>query len=304
MARVCDLRNYISCITGVVCVVLIALGCKSRPSDYEAGEERWQQTIRIEVEKSVGKDVELELDGVPFYSFRRGVLTGTIPAVGGYAKWQRLRDAAVAIGKWPILGEDQLVVSLNDDDPDYKRSPEEILSEAEKIDVDAWYRTSREELIEERSEKDEPDGEAEDIGWSYAHPERLSPVPLSNETEGMIARSFDSDAKRRVFLLPTKDCWKVNAYLPNGNWNMYPTDEEHVAILRRWHRQYGAEVIEMTHDTFNLILPQRITDPKTASKIAEEQTLYCRDIVEQGTQDATALAKSIQESRVWFFWWD
>ncbi|WP_414650247.1 DUF4253 domain-containing protein, partial [Duganella sp.] len=34
------------------------------------------------------------------------------------------------------------------------------------------------------------------------------------------------------------------------------------------------------------------------------QYLYCADIVDQGTESIEALAATLLNARVWYFWWD
>ena len=45
-------------------------------------------------------------------------------------------------------------------------------------------------------------------------------------------------------------------------------------------------------------------DRKAALALAGEQQAYCLDIVEQGVGSTAALAATLLEAPVWYFWWD
>ena len=46
------------------------------------------------------------------------------------------------------------------------------------------------------------------------------------------------------------------------------------------------------------------TDRETAFKLAQEQYIYCSDIVEQGMQTLNNLAARLLNGKTWYFWWD
>jgi len=83
---------------------------------------------------------------------------------------------------------------------------------------------------------------------------------------------------------------------------MDPAD--HVAILKRWHDQYGAELIGLGLDIIELWVPDPPAGHAAALAVAEEQYWYCPDIVDQGVETLDALAAIQVPARRWFFWWD
>lgn len=262
--------------------------------------------VQHAVDTHVGANVVLELEGVSFYSFPRGVLTGTIPLKGCFQMWQRLREASAPIGKWPVLGDDELVRMTTERNFD---DAAEILRSAAEIDIEEWFRKKRADF-DENVEVFEEDDEDEGGDWATVHPELLSlelPPPLSDQAIGQAIESQQkgaADAVVRVFLLPTPHSWEAFAHIPHGYWNDCPRDEEHVAVLRHWYGQHGAELVWMNFDTIQLILPNGVVSLEAVCKLAEEQMVYCPDTVEQGTETITALAEGLQGSRLWFFWWD
>jgi Domain of unknown function (DUF4253) len=110
--------------------------------------------------------------------------------------------------------------------------------------------------------------------------------------------------KVQVVAVPSTPEWAVLKYIPFGAWNDCPYDEIHVAAHKKWFEQYGARIEGVTSDilTFNVVNPP--SNREDALKLAEEQFLYCPDIVEQGTQTIDALAASLLNNKTWFFWWD
>src|SRR3712207_9258188 len=58
--------------------------------------------------------------------------------------------------------------------------------------------------------------------------------------------------------------------------------EEHCTVLRYWEDRYGAEIVGLSHDTFELQVARPPEDREAALELAEEQYAYCPDIVDQG----------------------
>jgi len=134
-----------------------------------------------------------------------------------------------------------------------------------------------------------------------------SEVKSDDATDLTIARDLSSGQFHdhvHLLLLPAKGSWEVPAYLRWGNWNACPPPEYHVAALRRWNENYGAELVAINGDTMNLRVAHR---PKTRSEalaLAREHYGYCPDIVDQGVESISALAATLMASDWWFFWWD
>lgn len=82
------------------------------------------------------------------------------------------------------------------------------------------------------------------------------------------------------------------------------TGAKHEAVLEHWRARFGAELLTLGHDVIELNVPEPPTAPALVAKVAEEQTAYCPDIVDQGTGTTTALAEQQVFSHTWFFWWD
>jgi hypothetical protein len=63
-------------------------------------------------------------------------------------------------------------------------------------------------------------------------------------------------------------------------------------------------LVSLTNDVheFQVTRPPRTRN--AALKLAELQFDYCPDIVEQGVGSIEALAFTLLDSRMWYFWWD
>ncbi|HEU5059674.1 MAG TPA: DUF4253 domain-containing protein, partial [Kofleriaceae bacterium] len=94
------------------------------------------------------------------------------------------------------------------------------------------------------------------------------------------------------------------AHLRFGGWNDCPEPHEHVVVLEAWRRRHGAELVFAGHDTLELLVERPPVARSDLARLAREQSLYCADIVTQGTGDVAALASELSGAGSWFFWWD
>ena len=102
--------------------------------------------------------------------------------------------------------------------------------------------------------------------------------------------------------IPVKNPWEIFAYLPFGNWNDCPDTPELMAVSKYWFEQYGAVPVVMSHDELELLLPAPI-DKEKAMDLAVEMYGFCPDM-DQNFDEIGALADSLWQSTVWYFWWD
>jgi hypothetical protein len=107
-----------------------------------------------------------------------------------------------------------------------------------------------------------------------------------------------------IALIPTDDPADVPAYLHWGDWNACPPPAYHVAALRAWRAQYGAELVGIAGDTMNLRVSRKPVTPEEALDLACVQYVYCNDIIDQGVGSYRALATGLMAHDWWFFWWD
>lgn len=111
-----------------------------------------------------------------------------------------------------------------------------------------------------------------------------------------------------IDLFPAKSSWMLPAFddFPPANNYWGGAQPIHMAILKRWHTEYGAELAVMSGATYELKVSHPPTTKEEAMKLAVEHYLYCIDCVTQTGLPATIKhrAASILKARSWYFWWD
>lgn len=169
-------------------------------------------------------------------------------------------------------------------------SSEQILDKSAGITLPDWF-DKRAAQVEEHYEA--PDGE-----W----PTNGAP----NQKLSVHLDVLSKKPKEQVVIgeIPFAESWKVPAYLKLGGWNECPLPEEHVAILKRWHEQYGAEIACVTGDIIECTVARPPANQQEAMTLAREQYVYCPDIVDQGVETIENLGATLLNANVWYFWWD
>ncbi|KQV60245.1 hypothetical protein ASC95_01880 [Pelomonas sp. Root1217] len=107
-----------------------------------------------------------------------------------------------------------------------------------------------------------------------------------------------------IGLVELDDPCELFARLGYGGWNDCPGPEVHVALHRHWRERCGADPIAISEAVVECCVARPPADRKAALALAVEQQAYCPDIVEQGVGTTAALAATLLEAPVWYFWWD
>jgi hypothetical protein len=133
-------------------------------------------------------------------------------------------------------------------------------------------------------------------------------IPQDPEIAGLSVivdyRTGRPATKANLVVIPTDDWTTVPAHLNWGGWNECPAPEYHVAALRSWRDRFGAELIGLGPDVMNLKVARRPETPEVALSLAQEQYVYCPDIVDQGSGKIEDLAQTLLQEDWWYFWWD
>jgi hypothetical protein len=79
---------------------------------------------------------------------------------------------------------------------------------------------------------------------------------------------------------------------------------EHAALWRYWQERYGATVACIANDVIEFTVSKPPRTREQALELARQQYVYCADIVHQGVGTVEALAATMMNSSVWYFWWD
>jgi hypothetical protein len=216
----------------------------------------------------------------------------TMPGTEAIDTWRALHQLVDSSGHWPlILGdEDSLDVVTDNFEFHADETVASILERAEHFDSYRW----RDERIE---------GNPDEIEEPHGPWPEVQPAP-QEFTLALDVLSSQPLPKVVLGLIPTTRCWEVPAFLKYGGWNDCPYAYEHVALMRTWWEQYGAQPVGMSSDVIEMLVPRGPADRDAALELARAMYVYCPDIVLQGTQTLEALAASLMNSDVWYFWWD
>lgn len=114
----------------------------------------------------------------------------------------------------------------------------------------------------------------------------------------------ETDMTHPVILarIPVRHPWEVFAHLPFGNWNDCPDTPQLMAVARYWFEKFGAVPAVMTHDELDFALPKPV-GRELAVQTALEQYAFCPDM-DQNHESVGALADTLRQSKIWYFWWD
>ena len=114
----------------------------------------------------------------------------------------------------------------------------------------------------------------------------------------------ETDMTHPVILarIPVRHPWEVFAHLPFGNWNDCPDTPQLMAVARYWFEKFGAVPAVMTHDELDFALPKPI-GRELAVQTSLEQYVFCPDM-DQNHESVGALADTLRQSKIWYFWWD
>jgi hypothetical protein len=203
----------------------------------------------------------------------------------------RLRSEWRATGLYPVIlgGGDHAAAPDWEDDEEL--DPVRTIADSRAIDAPAWF--------EEQVRRAEPDEFLEFEGQWPEGP--VEPAELTAHTDILRKKPLPEVS---IALLRLDAPWEAFAHLGWGAWNECPEPEVHCALHRYWGEQWGAQVVSITHDVVECAVSRPPQTREDALRLAREQYIYCRDIVEQGTETVPALAASLLGAPFWFFWWD
>jgi hypothetical protein len=216
-----------------------------------------------------------------------------IHQVPGSEALAKLSALATAGGGYPVILGDadsfermEETFEMNSDQP-----VEELIASAREIDAASWF--------VERQASDPEYYDIEEDAWPEEEP--ATPDSLTSHCDVLTQKPYPLV---NIALIPAPEAWMVPCYLRIGGWNECPDAQEHAALFKYWGEKYGATVAAITGDVIEMTVTRPPGTREQALELAKEQYLYCADIVDQGTETLEALAASLVDAKVWFFWWD
>ncbi len=226
-----------------------------------------------------------------------------VPHDKAMAVWHALRSQVARTGHWPVICRPNVGEEIDVCFPSEVPTAE-LLARAAVVDLDAWM-----------ADRNDPGGyEDFDVDVCGRWPDWLDVEQLEGyDPEDYIALDemfvTVEQPPVEVVLLPVRESWMVFALMAptGGDSQQYNSDELHVAIHKRWHERYGAELVAMTEDSLELFVARPPQDPAAALELAWEHHAYCHDAVFQNFPNVgtvAELAARYLRRRAWHFWWD
>jgi hypothetical protein len=203
-------------------------------------------------------------------------------------QWQRLRALVNSTGYWPIiLGDEEGLTYHEEQFTIQDAQNRSILNEAASIDAEAWLDRQWEEM------------------WSYEDARDMFHIPWpDNISPNTDFETISRTSEAVIGLVPARYSWHIPVHLRYGGWNANPTAAEHTAVHKYWQNLYQTEIVIAMFDTLELRVGKPPHTRQDALKLAQQQMAYCEDIVTQGMGSIEALAATLLNGTVWYFWWD
>ena len=106
-----------------------------------------------------------------------------------------------------------------------------------------------------------------------------------------------------VLAVPTARSFEVPAFLGFGDIGRCPPSAVHVAMFKRWHALFGAEVAIVTGNSIEAAVGRPPVEQPAALALAMEHAVYCPDVIYEATEELSVLAALLLHGTRWTFWW-
>jgi hypothetical protein len=231
-----------------------------------------------------------------------------VPTASAVEIWEKIRSLTEYTGYWPVLTADyaELFEFMGFNDTDTK----EIVDRSVRVNITSWLKSkAADEKLSAEMADGAPASKAKATKKTTTNgskqPKATKAKPNTNgSSEGYHTLSAVNGAHACLVLVPTKTSWHVPAVLKWGGSSNGIKPEYHTAILKKWQDEYGAELVCSTTSVLEMKVDYPPKTEEEALKLAQEQFIYCPDIVRQGNRTVAALANELVESKRWYFCWD
>lgn len=239
-----------------------------------------------------------------------------VPGVRALETWWKLRQLVPETGRWPVIrggrnGQqvlwpeiDELPATKFVDAVGHRESAMQLLAEADRISQTPW--TFRAMIA--RGILPHFDNSADsELAISVPRVEEM----FSNDGPFRGIRDAGGDDWPiydfvDIVLEPTAIPWQVFAYHPFGGWNDAPWPDEQLVMHRHWHERYGAELVCMNSDWYEMFVPRPPRSRHEALALIDEMTNFGEETIfgysRGGSEDS--LVEQIRTAHYWYFWWD
>lgn len=249
---------------------------------------------------------QIQLDLTPVEPPELEIFVAQIP--GGEQAvelWLALRQEYTQTGYWPLLLGSQLWLeeALDEDLEELQAEIQADLAAAATMTPESFFAENRNSLPDPDEDGDqEVDEWAEMAAEMGIDPPDYQPPPRFSVPYDLL--SGQPQEQIYLALVPVSQPWELAARLRFGGWNACPEPALQICLQRYWHERYGAEPVCLSADVLEMRVLRPPQTEEAAMTLAEEQCLFCDDIVFQGVMTLGNLQKTLLNSEVWYFWWD
>ena len=207
-----------------------------------------------------------------------------VPVTQVLAQWEELRNLTSETEYWPVIGWDRFKTPPREDD-----AVQDILEAGLHLDIQKWLEQEG-ALVNVNTESE----------VQYANA-LAAPFALDLHLRRF---SYTAPPLVPIALIPTANFWEVPAYLPVQVNDWDPPLAVHVALMKYWNERWGAEVVSMVPGVVEMRVLRPPISLSEALTLANEQYVYCPDLIDQLLGSIQRLAKILLNGHVWYFWWD
>jgi len=200
--------------------------------------------------------------------------------------------------KLVVCGANDEIDSLKEMLEFSEQNTDGIIQASKEINIQQWLQDRKSEFAENDSEWDSEFNDEMDAEWETDSPGALSFTLDKDILTGEPVTNLVG------VQIPAEESWHLPAHFKYGGWNECPIPEIQCAIWHYWEAKYGAKIVGISHDVIEAYVANPPTTLEEAKQLANEQYLYCTDIVDQGVQSVANLAALLLNQKIWYFWWD
>jgi Domain of unknown function (DUF4253) len=127
------------------------------------------------------------------------------------------------------------------------------------------------------------------------------PLPGALDEPPFLVRAHPEGFKSVVTLatIPAKSSADIPAFLKLGGWNGIAEAEVFVALLRKWQRDYGAELVAISMDAMDVRITRLPANKTEAMALAREHKRFCSSEI-----TLAEMADELMHAKWWHFYWD
>jgi hypothetical protein len=233
------------------------------------------------------------------------LLSADLPAGRADEVWRDLLGRHSATGLYPVLGPN--VAEAVEVARRYAAEHQDPAALAAALAVDPAERFEQLRQSELAERLTEATDEDDFVFWRAVY----DPAEVAAKLDGLtgpgpgVRRVTSFYSPGSVLLVPATAGYEVPVLVPGliraTNTDLGPVD--HLAVLRHWHQQYGAELYYSSGSNLELAVARPPVATDDVARCAVEQSTYCYDLSQLFGEPEDVARKQARGDH-WSFWWD